>query len=89
MNWEISFHNRVLKFLKTNNIPLTEIKEIITKTIKRLQGEDINIDIAKLKGKWTGFFRIKTGKIRIIAEFDFDHKKVYIEAIDWRGNIYK
>ena len=89
MNWQIDFHSRALKFLKVSKIPQNEIVEIVTKALKRFQGEDINIDIAKLKGRWLGFHRIKIGKLRIIAEFNFDKKKVYIEAVDWRGNVYK
>jgi mRNA-degrading endonuclease RelE of RelBE toxin-antitoxin system len=89
MNWQIDFHNRALKFLKKNKIPEEEIVEIIKKVIKKFQGEKINIDIAKLKGKWLGFHRIKIGKLRIIAEFNFDKKRIYIEVIDWRGKAYK
>ena len=35
------------------------------------------------------FHRIKVGKMRIIAEFNFDMQKIYIEVIDWRGSAYK
>jgi len=89
MNWEIDFHDRALKFLKKNKISQNEIVEIIKKVLRKFQGEKISIDIAKLKGEWTGFHRIKIGKMRIIAEFNFDKKKVYIEVIDWRESVYK
>ena len=89
MNWQIDFHSRALKFLKTSKISQNEIVEVIKKALRKFQGEDVNIDIAKLKGKWLGFHRIKIGKLRIIAEFNFDKKRIYIEAIDWRGKAYK
>jgi len=89
MNWQIDFHSRALKFLKTSKISQNEIVEVIKKALRKFQGEDVNIDIAKLKGKWLGFHRIKIGKLRIIAEFNFDKKRVYIEVIDWRGEAYK
>jgi mRNA-degrading endonuclease RelE of RelBE toxin-antitoxin system len=89
IEWRIDFHKRALKFLETNKIPESEIIEIIVKALKRFKGEDINIDIAKLKGAWAGFHRIKIGNMRIIAEFNFDSKRVYIENIDWRGRMYK
>jgi mRNA interferase RelE/StbE len=57
--------------------------------LKKLKGEDINVDIKKLKGKWEGFYRIRFGRLRIIVEFQFQDNRVYIERIDWRGNIYK
>jgi mRNA interferase RelE/StbE len=88
MNWQIAFHRRALKFLEVNKISQNEIIEIVKKALKKFRGEKINIDIAKLKGEWLGFHRIKIGKMRIIAEFNFDKKKVYIEVIDWRGSAY-
>jgi mRNA-degrading endonuclease RelE of RelBE toxin-antitoxin system len=48
----------------------------------------LNIDIKKLKGKWAGFHRIRIGKLRIIAEFNFDELSVFIERIDYRERIY-
>ena len=89
MNWQIDFHSRALKFLKTSKISQNEIVEVIKKALRKFQGEDVNIDIAKLRGKWIGFHRIKIGKLRIVAEFNFDKKRVYIEVIDWRGEAYK
>jgi mRNA-degrading endonuclease RelE of RelBE toxin-antitoxin system len=89
IEWQIDFHKRALKFFETNKIPESEIIEIIVKAPKRFKGEDINIDIAKLKGVWAGFHRIKIGNMRIIAEFNFDKKRVYIENIDWRDRVYK
>ncbi|MBI4546465.1 MAG: hypothetical protein HY707_00685 [Ignavibacteriae bacterium] len=43
----------------------------------------------RLKGEGDGFLRIRAGKLSIIAEFDFELRRVYIEAVDWRGNVYK
>ena len=41
-----------------------------------------------MKGEWEGFYRIRKGKWRVIVEFDFNSSSVFIEDIDWRGNIY-
>ena len=89
MNWQIDFHSRALKFLEANKIPENKIIELIKKALIKFQGKDINIDIVKLGGEWLGFHRIRIGNLRIIAEFNFDKKKVYIEIIDYRGNVYK
>ena len=62
---------------------------MIVQAIKFFQGIDTNIDIKKLKGQWKGFYRIRKGKIRIIAGFNFEYKAVFIERIDHRGNVYK
>lgn len=50
---------------------------------------ETSVDIKKLKGKWKGFYRVRSGRMRIIAEFNFENSIVFIEEIDWRGNAYK
>jgi len=89
MKWIVDFSDDSLKFLKKNKISEDYIIEKVELTLKKLKGEDINVDIKKLKGKWEGFYRIRFGKLRIIAEFQFQDNRVYIERIDWRGNVYK
>lgn len=90
MIFNLNFSKQAEKFLKTTkDVSKEEIFVIISKAVKKFRGENINIDIKKLRGEWFGFFRIRVGKIRIIAEFDFDNQSVFIEVIDTRGNAYK
>jgi len=89
MNWQIDFSINSLKFLKKNNLKENFIIEEVKLVLRKFKGENININVKKLKGEWKGFYRIRSGKIRIIAEFQFEQNRVYIEEIDWRGNIYK
>ena len=89
MIWQINLTEKVCKFFKKNKISQEEIFEIIKKAIKKFQGENVNVDIKKLKGNWAGFYRIRKGEIRIIVEFDFDNLMALVEEIDWRGNVYK
>ena len=89
MNWQIDFSINSLKFLKKNNLKENFIIEEIKLVLRKFKGENININVKKLKGEWKGFYRIRSGKIRIIAEFQFEQNRVYLEEIDWRGNIYK
>jgi len=79
MNWQIDFHNRAVKFLKTNKVSQSKIIEVIEKSPKRLQGEDVSINIAKLKGRWLGFYRIKVGKLRIIADLILTTKRFILK----------
>ena len=88
MNWQIDFSKESLKFMKNNNIDETNIISCVIKTIRRLKGESVNIDIKKMKGEWKDFYRIRLGKTRVLASLDFDNKKVYIDRIDFRGNVY-
>lgn len=85
----VIFSKQGEKFLKNKEVSREEIFIIISKAVRKLRGESVNINIKKLRGEWLGFFRIRIGKIRIIAEFDFDNQSVFIEVIDTRGNVYK
>jgi len=89
MNWRIDISKSTETFLDKNQFTREEVDDLIRKAIHYFQGERINIDIKKLKRKWAGFYRIRRGRIRIIAEFDFDSSVVFIEEIDWRGSVYK
>ena len=89
MIWRVDLSRDAEKFVQANRIEKEEALALIGKAIQRFQGESINIDLKKLKGAWQGFYRIRMGKMRIIAEFDFENSAVFIEQIDWRGNVYK
>jgi mRNA interferase RelE/StbE len=89
MKWTIEFSDDSLKFLKKNNVNEYYIIEKIKLVLRKLRGDNVNINIKKIKGGWSGFYRIKAGKLRIIAEFQFHNNIVYVEKIDWRGNVYR
>lgn len=89
MNWRVDISQNAAKFLASNELTIDEVKNLASKAIRYLQGENVNIDMKKLKGEWRGFYRIRSGKVRIIAEFHFEDSVVFIEAIDWRGGVYK
>lgn len=89
MKWRIDFSKNSLRFLADNHLEEIFIIEKIKLALRKFAGEDININIKKLKGEWEGFYRIRDGKLRIIIEFYFDTNRAYIEEIDWRGNVYK
>ena len=89
MNWYIDFSENSLKFLKKNNLKEDLIIEKIKLVLRKFKGENININVKKLRGEWEGFYRIRVGKLRIIFEFQFENYRVYIEEIDWRGSAYK
>jgi hypothetical protein len=52
MNLIISFSPCSLKFLKKNNLDENFILEKIKLAIRKFKGEDVNIDIKKLKREW-------------------------------------
>jgi len=89
MGWRINLSRNAEKFLDKNALTIEEIHQLAIKAIGYFRGENINVDIKKLKGEWKGFHRIRSGRIRIIAEFNFDSSVIFIEEIDWRGGAYK
>ena len=88
MKWKIEYSRDALKFIKKQNIH-EEIREEMKKFLMRLKGENINIDVKKLIGDWEGYYRLKKGKIRIIFSLNKNEKSLFIEKIDFRGDVYK
>lgn len=89
MSWRIETSKNAEKFLERNSLAKAEVFELVGKAIRYFRGEKVNVDIRKLRGRWRGFYRIRRGKLRFIAEFDFENSVVFVEEIDWRGNVYK
>ena len=91
MRWRVLLGRDADRFLISNKTKIgeEEIFDLIRKSLLKFRGENINIDIKKLKGEWEGFFRIRKGELRVIVEFDFENFTALIEQIDWRGNAYK
>ena len=89
MSWNISFSSQAVKFIAKNHLTEDEILEKIKLAIRKFNGEPVSVDIKKLGGKWGGFYRLRSGKIRLIVEFKLESESAFIEVIDWRGNVYK
>ena len=86
--WKIRISKQTDNFIEVQNLSENFVREYITLALQKFDRQDVNIKIKKLSGKWEGFYRIRSGKIRIICSFDFKFKIVGIEEIDFRGNIY-
>ena len=87
--WKIELSKAANKFKEKENIKDDELRVIAQKFINYSKGLEENIDVKKLKGEWKGFHRIRTGKIRIILKGDFKEKSIFVDRIDFRGNVYK
>jgi len=88
MSWRIDFSPSSLKFLERNHLKENIVIDKIRLVVRKFDGERVNVNVRKLAGKWTGFYRIRSGDLRIIAGFQFENHKVYINEIDWRGGVY-
>ncbi|MFQ5823416.1 MAG: type II toxin-antitoxin system RelE/ParE family toxin, partial [bacterium] len=89
MKWHIEISKASQKFIKKNGIRDDEIISHLRRAIYKLQGKEGKVDLKKMKGDWKDFFRIRTGKMRIIFKTDFDHRKIFVDRIDFRGDVYK
>jgi mRNA interferase RelE/StbE len=89
MTWQIDFSKESLKFIQKNNINEIDVINDLNKVIKKFKGENVNVDICKMKGDWKGFYRLREGKKRIIFKIYFDEHTIFIDRIDFRGKVYK
>ena len=89
---KITYLKKAYKFLqKTTKITEKEVDKLVIKLIKKvIYKKDEIIDFKELKGNLKGKYRIRKGKVRIIATIN--NNEIIIEAIieniDVRGNIY-
>ena len=88
MKWTIHYSKEAKKFMEEQNI-VYEVREELKNFLRKLRGEKINVDVKKLKGNWEGYYRLRKGKLRIIFEVNKDDKSIYVERIDFRGEVYK
>jgi len=88
MKWKIEYSKQAIKFVNQHEI-ISTIKKEIKKFLLKMTGESVNLNTKKLKGAWEGYLRIRKGKIRILFLIDKNNKIIYIEKVDFRGDIYK
>lgn len=88
MKWRIDYSREAEKFIEKQNIRI-EVREELKKFLMKMKGEDVNIDLKKLSGEWEGYYRLRKGKLRIIFEPNKTDKVLFVERIDFRGDVYK
>jgi mRNA interferase RelE/StbE len=88
---QIHFERKADKFFNKGSFEKEEVSGLIIKAIRKLSGQDENVDVKYLKGEFKGYLRIRKGDLRIvfkIAEAE-DLIIVTVSNIDFRGNVYK
>jgi mRNA interferase RelE/StbE len=88
MRWGIEYSKRADDFIEEHGIK-DVVRESIKNFILKITGLNINIDVKKLKGEWAGYYRIRKGKIRIILKPHIESKSIFVDIVDFRGNVYK
>jgi len=87
--WKINLSKQADKFIKKKKIKDDETLSFINKFINYSKGSDENIDVKSMKGKWKGYHRIRIGRVRMILKVDFKEKTIFVDRVDYRGNVYK
>ncbi|MBS3976422.1 MAG: hypothetical protein KGZ75_06805 [Syntrophomonadaceae bacterium] len=88
MTWRIIYSNDVENFIQKQNVH-EEVREELKKFLLKVKGENINIDLKKLTGDWIGYYRLRKGKLRIIFEVKKAEKTLFVEKVDFRGDVYR
>lgn len=91
---KINFSNNSLKFLdKIDERDKERIRLKIKGMVKEIEMTGTipfaKLNIKKLEGEWKGFFRMRSGKMRIIFNLDRKTDEMNIYEIDFRGNVYR
>ncbi len=87
----IRFNRQSKKFILQHKsvFDIDRVYRLIINSVKKLNNQDINIDIKELKGKFQGLYRIRKGDLRIIFRYyKGEIHIVNIEKIDFRGDVY-
>ncbi|MCE4614975.1 MAG: type II toxin-antitoxin system RelE/ParE family toxin [Desulfurococcales archaeon] len=93
MEWKLRISKKALKFIE--NLPGYQKKRVLTEInvlLENLNKGSIPIhsmDIKRLKGKWSGFLRLRIGDLRVIFRLDIEKMEVIIYHIHHRGRVYK
>jgi mRNA interferase RelE/StbE len=84
---KIIVHHSAAKYLQ--RLP-KNIQEHIKTTLKQLEINPLeHADVKAMAGEWTGYYRLRIGKFRIIFWYDKKESIVYIDHIGARGDVYK
>ncbi len=88
MKWTVEYSADAVEFIDREDLS-GQVSEQIALFLKKIRGQTVNIDAKKLKGKWTGYFRIRKGRLRVPFSVQFDSRASYAERVDFRGQVYK
>ena len=88
MKWRIDYSRNAEKFIESQNIR-ADVSEQLKRFLMKMKGGNVNIDLRKLSGEWEGYYRLRKGRLRIIFEIDKTDRVLFVDRIDFRGDVYK
>ncbi len=87
MSYSVKLSKQAVRTLKKLNDPI--LSQVKTKLVELEKYPNLDLDIKNMKGEYLGYRRIRIGKIRVIFYPDEKEKIIFIDAIGFRGEIYK
>ena len=88
MKWRGDYSRDAEKFIESQNIR-ADVSEQLKRFLMKMKGGNVNIDLRKLSGEWEGYYRLRKGRLRIIFEIDKTDRVLFVDRIDFRGDVYK
>jgi mRNA interferase RelE/StbE len=88
MKWRVDYSRDAEKFIESQNIR-ADVSEQLKRFLMKMKGGNVNIDLRKLSGEWEGYYRLRKGRLRIIFEIDKTDQVLFVDRIDFRGDVYK
>ncbi len=84
---KVIVHRHAVKYLK--RLPKSTQQRIKT-ILKQLEADPLDqLGIKHMVGDWSGYHRLRAGKLRIIYWYDAKEDIVYVDHIGPRGDVYK
>lgn len=77
------------KFLRRAHLDDKLIETAIQKFIAFLSGEQVNLNVRRMRGAWRNFYRLRLGHLRLVVEPRLEQEEFYIERLQFRGKGYK
>lgn len=87
MSYDVKLSKQAVRTLRKLNDPI--LSQVKSKLNELKKYPDLDLDVKFMKGEYSGYSRIRIGKIRVIFYPDKKEKIIFIDAIGFRGKIYK
>ncbi len=86
MQFEIEVSKSSAKFYKICD---SKLAKRLNETFLKIQNSPfVGPNIKKMKGDYSDSYRLRLGDLRIVYSVDLHQKKIYVELIGYRGDVY-
>lgn len=77
------------KFLRRTHLDDQLIETAIRRFIAFLNGEQVNLNVKRMRGVWRNYYRLRLGHLRLVVEPRLEQGEFYVERLQFRGKGYK